>query len=181
MKQKKKAFTLIELLVVVLIIGILSAIALPQYEKAVWKSRSTQLVVLVKNLANAQEAYFLENGTYATSFSPLVFDFDILSGREQGTASVSSDDATRNNDMVNLVVNVYTDLFVLSSVEFQIGPYKNCGFIFHHRSTNQQLKPKTLYCKEGIRAVAEGEFCRKVMGSRNLVSTQWGVRFFEFS
>ena len=64
-------FTLIELLVVVLIIGILSAIALPQYQRAVDKSRAMQALVLVRSLANAQERYFLANGSYSLTFDNL--------------------------------------------------------------------------------------------------------------
>ena len=58
----KQAFTLIELLVVVLIIGILSAIALPQYTKAVEKARSAEAVQNVSTLQRAVDIYLLENG-----------------------------------------------------------------------------------------------------------------------
>ena len=55
-------FTLIELLVVVLIIGILSAIALPQYTKAVEKSRSAEAITMLKALRDRQALCLLENG-----------------------------------------------------------------------------------------------------------------------
>ena len=57
-------FTLIELLVVVLIIGILSAVALPQYTTAVEKSRLASMMSNVKTLADAAELHWLATGGY---------------------------------------------------------------------------------------------------------------------
>ena len=69
--MKSRAFTLIELLVVVLIIGILSAIALPQYRVAVLKARYTQLITSASAIKTAILSYHLANNTYPTGWEEL--------------------------------------------------------------------------------------------------------------
>ena len=68
---RMRGFTLIELLVVVMIIAILAAIAVPQYKRAVLKSRFSTVMPMAKSIANAQEVYYQGRQMYALDVDEL--------------------------------------------------------------------------------------------------------------
>jgi len=64
-KTEEQGFTLIELLVVIIIIGILSAIALPSFLNQANKAKQSEAKTYVGSMNRAQQAYYLENTSFA--------------------------------------------------------------------------------------------------------------------
>jgi prepilin-type N-terminal cleavage/methylation domain-containing protein len=84
-------FTLIELLVVVLIIGILAAIAVPQYFKVVEKGKFAESMEWLSGLKGAQERYLAKNGTYFQgTISATAFDVNLGAMTKFSASAVST-------------------------------------------------------------------------------------------
>lgn len=80
------AFTLIELLVVVLIIGILTSVALPQYQKIFVRLDVLKSKMALENVIKAEKLYFLGNGVYTKDLSELDIDINatVIGGVYEG-------------------------------------------------------------------------------------------------
>ncbi|MCD6265649.1 MAG: prepilin-type N-terminal cleavage/methylation domain-containing protein [Deltaproteobacteria bacterium] len=71
-KKDENGFTLIELMIVIAIIGILAAIAIPQFSAYRTRSYNSAAQADLRNAATAQEAYFVDEQTYCSSTSTLI-------------------------------------------------------------------------------------------------------------
>ena len=167
-------FTLIELLVVVLIIGILAAVALPQYQKTVWKSRNATLKNLVKTVAQAEQAYYMANGKYAADFDELSVDLPLApvattagAGTGACNTTVQGTDSVRaGKDFYVTLNSTGTDMhYVLVVAYWSEGKYACAGFGQANGATTHP-KLNNFHCREKITGnhytAGEGAFCNKI-------------------
>ncbi len=100
-KNIRKGFTLIELLVVVLIIGILAAMGIPQYFKAVERSRVSEATNIFSNIKNAQERFYSRKLNYTNNWD----DVDITVKNASGTDCTGTAACTLKYFNVQIVSN----------------------------------------------------------------------------
>ena len=153
--KNTQAFTLIELLVVVLIIGILAAVALPQYQKAVEKARMAEAVTLVRAIANANQRFYLNNGRYANADELDLLDIEVpgaittnsgYPGRKQTTYFIYS---PRGNGTSN------TSLAVAQRI-----PFNRKYFIYIDRANSNRTRC-TSYT-DGTASALEQKLCEQL-------------------
>ena len=163
-RRRNSGFTLIELLVVVLIIGILAAVAVPQYQKAVEKSKAMQGLTLIKSIQEAQKAYQLANGTYASTFDELSIDIPFTGSDKAHPGNQITD--TRSNSDWSIQLETKPGGSNLFALRLK-GPYKGAGFI--------AFGSTGIFCTEQHASVGKGtiifgknpgDYCEKILGAK---------------
>lgn len=135
MTGNNSGFTLIELLVVVLIIGVLSAIALPQYTTAVEKSRAAEALTLMSATRDAVERYRFQKDAWPSANNFAVLDVEIpqngsnYGGKNYKITMLPLSDPAKF--VINATRNTNKEVYQLKTVMVDNGSviqtYRYCG------------------------------------------------------
>jgi prepilin-type N-terminal cleavage/methylation domain-containing protein len=167
-QSNTNGFTLVELLVVVLIIGILAAMAMPYYEKAVEQSRAAEAMTLLRAVYDAQELHRMKTGHYASKFESLSIK---LPWRGKKTWHTSNHYIVMSNDLWSLQMGP-TSIGYYVSIGRISGNYKGAGFMMYNESSDWRVKKGRMYCGEcqgGGCAVPfereNGDYCSEIFAT----------------
>ena len=177
-RNTRRGFTLIELLVVVLIIGILAAVAVPQYQKVVERSKATEAMSMLSSIAKAYQVYYLANGDYATTFEEL--DVDIPFTGNTKFYNLAKDTKSNKDWSFQIEKSGNGKLLYAARID---GKYKGSGFIVVFDSNNSDFVYKhQIVCferKAGAsilfdKNLPNGAYCERVMQATAIPEDTYG-------
>ena len=132
--HKMRGITLIELMIVVVVIGIMAAIAYPNYREFAARAKRNEARAALLQIATNQERFYLQNNTYTCDMTRLGFPVANTFVTETGSYTVDVTACNANNFTAQAVFNVPGDPEAGKCGTFQIdgrnvkssGPYTDC-------------------------------------------------------
>jgi len=171
------------MLVVVLIIGILAGIALPQYKKAVEKSKASQGLIILKAVDQAFRDFYLVNGKYPTSFDELEISlpssFDINENLVPNNITYGKSNQDWN---ISFEKTAYKEIYMVR----KSGKFQGAGFYIYYNNQYGDVPLNKILCFERKQGtiyrfnsnLLAGEFCEKVMGAKKLLIENYYSRVY---